>query len=198
MRNALVAGLIIIFFGSIDYTCCKSSFINLREPIYLVADPSFWSDCKNHPDGENACRKLRVEQIKNGINEWLYYFDEFNRPQLIIAYSSGELPAHMVNTPIQLKIEKDYCGKTDEGEPYPACYKDSLGSSPAIVFDLPEEIAPHIAHEFGHALGRSHNDMPEDAYSIMSYVLEAFHVLPLDIKIMCKTHTECPPVKNAR
>ena len=197
MRNALVTGLVIIFFSSVKYTCCKSSFINLREPIYLVADQSFWSGCKNHPDGEDACRGLRVEQVKKGINEWLDYFDEFDRPRLIIACSSNELPPRTANTPIHLKIAKDYCGQTNKRTSYPSCYKDRL-DSPAIIFDLPEEIAPHIAHEFGHALGRNHNDMPEDAYSIMSYTLQAFHVLPLDIKIMCEMHAECPPVKNTR
>jgi hypothetical protein len=198
MRNALISGLFIIFFGSIDYTCCKSSFVNLREPIYLVADQNFWSGCRNHSDGNNACRRLRIEQISNGINEWLNYFDESDRPQLIIAYSSDELPSRMANTPIHLQIRKDYCGQTDKKIAYPACYKDHPGWPPAIIFDSPEEITPHIAHEFGHALGRNHNDMPEDVYSIMSYTLQAFHVLPLDIKIMCKTHTECPPLKNTR
>lgn len=197
MRNALIIGLLVVLFSSFDYSYCMPNFINVRKPIYLVAESSFWSGCDNHPDGDSVCRALRVEQVLEGAREWFNYFDEADRPMVIFAYSTAEVPARTVNAPIYLKIEKDYCGFTEEKIAYPACYKNYFGSPPAIIFDLPEEIAPHIAHEFGHALGRKHNDMPEEAFSIMSYIQQAFHVLPIDIKIMCQTHTECPPMKYA-
>lgn len=168
----------------------------MRKPIYFVTDQSFWSGCNDFPDSNEACRTLRIEQINNGINEWFNYFNEAVRPQIVIVYSNADLPSNAANKPIYLKIKKDYCGQDNEKKTYPACHKVQLDSPHTIIFDSPEEIAPHIAHEFGHALGRKHNDMPEGAYSIMSYLFQSPHVLPLDIKIMCETHTECPPTKN--
>lgn len=197
MRNALISALLIIFFTSLDYTSCTSSYINLRHPIYLVIDKSFWSGCEDDPASYEACRMNRIEQINDGADDWFKHFDKVTRPQVVIVYSKADLPSNPINNPIYLKIKDGFCGMATKTQIAAACYTDKFLSPPAIVFNLPENIiSSHFAHELGHAFGRvgkEHNDMPKDTYSVMSYTLRSDHVVPIDIKILCETHPECPP-----
>lgn len=193
MRNALISGLLIIFFSSLDYTGCASNYINLRQPIYLVIDESFWSECDFDPDTYEACRESRLQQLNEGADDWFKHFDEAARPKMVIVYSQADLPSNPVNNPIYIKIQPGFCPITTGNKDAVACYTDK----PAIIFDLPEYIALDlVAHELGHAFGREgkkHNDMPKNTYSVMSYTLRSDHVIPTDIKILCETHSECPP-----
>ncbi len=193
-RNALICGLLIIFFSSLDYTRFASGFINLRWPIYLVTDSSFWSGCESDLAGYEACRAFRIKQINDGVDDWFGHFDEATRPQVVIVYSKADLPSNPINDPIYLKIKGGYCGMATSTEIAAACYYNKFISPPVIVFDLPKNITSStFAHEFGHALGREHEDVPKDNYSIMSYTHDSGHIIPIDIKIMCKMHSECPP-----
>lgn len=197
MRNALISALLIIFLTSLDYDGWPS-YINLRHPIYLVIDESFWSSCEDDPAGYAACRINRIEQINNGADDWFKHFDEATRPQVVIVYSKADLPSNPTNNPIYLKIKMGFCGMATKTQIAAACYTDMFLSPPAIVFNLPENIiSSHFAHELGHALGRGHTDTSENVYSVMSYTLRSDHVVPTDIKILCETHPECPPIKNA-
>ena len=65
---------------------CEPPFFDLREPIYLVANPSFWVGCEDDVVGYKACRANRVERVEEGINEWLKHFDEATRPQVVVIY----------------------------------------------------------------------------------------------------------------
>jgi hypothetical protein len=91
-----------------------------------------------------------------------------------------------------LRIEAGNCGKDKLKRNNAACYRRSV---PEIVFDNPSVITPRImAHEFGHALGRDDNDVPEGTGSVMSYKKPS-RVLPRDIEMMCRLHRECRMVK---
>jgi len=172
--------------------CGSAPYMDLRHPIYLVPDKSLWSGCDQNPEGNTACRATRFQRVKEGVNQWFDYFDEDNRPRVVIISSKKGLPAKRVNEIIYLKIKTGRCGKEKSGRNFAACYNWAPFSSPEIVFDRPDLVTPHLmAHEFGHALGRrGHNDVPEGEYSVMSYKLPT-NVLLRDIKIMCRLHHEC-------
>lgn len=176
---------------------CRSSasypYMNLRHPIYMVAEKSFWSGCDKDPIGEEECRKLRVAQIYAGVNDWFRYFDKTTRPRVIIA-SKKELPSRSVNQVIYLKIKKGLCN--DKDGQHDACYHIGHRARPEMVFDDSSHIYPSmVAHEFGHILGRNHDDFPQSVPSIMlPFVLHSSQVLPEDIEFVCKLHSECPPL----
>lgn len=170
------------------------SYLDLRHPIYMVTDKSFWSGCDKDPAGDKICRTVRVKQINEGVAQWFDYFDKDDRPYAKIVFSEAELPANLKNRVIHLGIDPGgECGKHTLGKGYAACYRHSI---PEIVFQGPAEITPNImAHEFGHALGRGDNDVPEGTSSVMSYK-KSSKVLPLDIEMMCRLHVECQMVKK--
>ena len=68
------------------------SYLDLRHPIYMVTDKSFWSGCDKDPAGDKLCRAVRVTQIKEGVNQWFDYFDKADRPEAILVFSEAELP----------------------------------------------------------------------------------------------------------
>ena len=171
--------------------CAKAPYFDLRHPIYMMTDQSFWSGCETDPIGEKVCRKFRVAQVDAGVDDWFRYFDEATRPQAVIVGSKAELPLDRINKAvIHLKIWAGHCGKGNE-----ACYIWKMNSSPELVFDGSSYIFPSlVAHEFGHALNRDHDDLPDGIFSIMlPLVLKTDYVLPADIELLCRIHTECPP-----
>ncbi len=194
MRNALISALLVIFLSSLDYTGIGPNFtIDLRKPTYFLVDKSFWYQCENDPDGYEACRTYRIRQINDGFNDWFDHFDVATRPKAVIVFSQDDLPESPTYNLIHLKIEEGHCGMATPTEIAVACHYKKTHT---IVFNLPKHVtSPIFAHELGHALqrNRTHDDMPKDTYSIMSYTLEPNHVLPIDIKILCKMHPECPP-----
>jgi|SRR3989344_7203588 len=172
-------------------------YFNLRHPIYLVPEKSFWSGCEVDPAGKEACQNSRVSQVKAGIRQWFDPFDEAFRPQAFVLYSKEKLPRHRVNEVIYLKIEAGNCGKDARGKKKAgACYGwDNFLSPLYIVFESSSHITSRVvAHEFGHVLGRDDNDVPEGTGSIMSYDTPT-NVLLMDIEMMCRKHKECPLVK---
>ena len=193
--SALGFLVFILSFNRSSYTAAKKDprYISLQKPIYLVADPSFWTVCAKHPALAKTCRSVVTQIVRDGINSWLKHFNADKRPELVIVDSSKDVPA-LANTPIHLRIIKNGCVLEDGA--HPACYRTDMDVLQAIVFSEPNSISTRlVTHEFGHALGRiyTHNDMPKGKYSVMSYNLPSGYVLPLDIQIMCATHTECPP-----
>lgn len=177
-------------------SCVKVPYFRLDKPFYFEADQSFWSGCnKNYPHYED-CREYRIKQIYAGINEWFKYFDKADRPQVVVILSEKQLPAHLVNSVIHLKISGDLCEKW-----MAACYQGHkfIWSSVikiSVVFKTAAEIIrDSIAHEFGHALGRKDNDVPEGVDSVMSYT-HPTSVTYLDFKMMCKLHYECRMMKR--
>ena len=191
MRAFLIATAVIGLGG------CEAvpPYMDLREPIYMVTDSSFWIGCEDDGAGYEACRTLRVQQVENGVNEWFKHFDEATRPQVVIVYSKADLPSNRGNDPIYIKIKPGYCPVATSTPNAAACY--SYQSS-TMIFDSSENITPRTsAHEFGHALGRGDNDVPENVYSVMSSTHDSEQVVPIDIKIMCKMHPECPPHEDA-
>lgn len=160
-------------------------YFDLRYPIYMVIDQSFWSGCEKDPAGDKACRALRLKNIHAGVNQWLDYFDKTARP-LVPIFSLGEQPpANRVNKIVRIRLLPDYCGKEAL-----ACWSE-WANPPNIVFVHSQWITPRImAHEFGHVLGRGDNDVPKGTSSIMSYDNQKV-VEPLDIKMMCALHREC-------
>ncbi|TSC83935.1 MAG: hypothetical protein G01um101413_738 [Parcubacteria group bacterium Gr01-1014_13] len=168
-------------------------YLDLRHPVYMLADKSLWLGCDKDPAGDDICRALRVKQINEGVQQWFDYFDKADRPEVAIFFSEEELPSNPKNRVIHLGIDPGgECGKEKLGGSYVACYRHKI---PEIVFDGSSRITPRImAHEFGHALGRDDNDVPEGTGSVMSYKTPT-NVLPLDIEIMCRLHFECRMVK---
>ncbi|TSC83934.1 MAG: hypothetical protein G01um101413_737 [Parcubacteria group bacterium Gr01-1014_13] len=177
-------------------SCGGVPYFDLRHPIYMVTEQSFWSGCEQDPTGYEACRASRVQQINDGVKQWFDYFGKANHPRAVILYSKNNLPSNRVNEDvIYLKIEAGFCGEGSF-----ACYaygaSSSSYSSPEIVFDNSFTITPRrMAHEFGHVLGRDDNDVPEGTGSVMSYKLPTV-VTPLDIEMMCRLHHECRMVKR--
>ena len=161
-------------------------YYDLREPIYLVIDESFWSGCEK----DVVCRASRLRQINGGIDEWMDYFEDSSRPQVLIFSSKDELPVEGVNKIIHVQLQPEICGKTAL-----ACWFAHT-KPPKIVFAHQQWTTPCImAHEFGHVLGRDDNDVPEGVKSVMSYATQKM-VEPLDFKMMCKLHAECKGMKH--
>jgi len=166
--------------------------MDLRHPVYMVTDDSFWSGCEDYAFGYEACRESRERQIYAGVHQWFHYFDATNRPRVVIVHTVDELPLYMFNDVIHLQIQKGACG----GKGFAACYNWEPFSYPKIVFESSNQIIPRIvAHEFGHTLDRDDNDVPAGTDSVMSYEHPTF-VLPLDVKMMCRLHHECRMVRR--
>ena len=186
-------GRISLFFILCLGGCVTPSYIHLRQPTYLITTPEFFSGCGDDPRGPAVCKEERIAEVRNGVDDWFRHFDEPTRPQVVIVSSDQDVPSNIGNRPIYLAIIKGFCLKGRA-----ACYFffTSFDPRPAMIFDSSDEIISSVvAHEFGHVLGRSifHNDMPKDTESIMSYSFGSLEVLPIDIKILCKIHRECPP-----
>lgn len=178
---------------------CSSSKLpsfNLRYPIYMLADKSFWSGCEKDPTGNEVCQGLRIQEINSGIEQWYGQLDKTLYPPPIIVYSKEKVPAGQVNDLVVLRIEPGFCGV---GKAACFAYRSaSSSSSPEIVFDDPRWITANImAHEFGHVLGRDDNDLPAVIGSIMSYTTRT-DVTPLDVKMVCDLHPECLKAKQKK
>ena len=194
MRSFLIA---IVALGICSCAFRSGPYIDLRYPVYIVAEQSFWSGCEEDLASEDACRQSRIAQVRSGINQWFDPFEETDRPQAVILDSKDKLPWRSVNEAIYLKIEKGNCGKDARGKKKAgACYgRDNFFSPLYIVFESSIQIRPQVvAHEFGHALGRDDNDVPEGTGSVMSYDTPT-NVLLMDIKMMCRLHRECGMAK---
>ena len=188
-------GRISLFFILCLGGCFTARKLNLRAPIYLITDPSFFSGCRNHINGPAACKEERIAEVRNGANDWFRHFDEPFRPQVVIVYSHDDIPAGAENTPIHLQMKKGYCGSRRDFK-IAACYHYIYHNEVRIVFESNEDITQRvITHEFGHALGREHNDTAEGIGSVMSYSLPTY-VLPIDIDKLCQIHEECPAYEN--
>ena len=182
--------------------CASPPQFDLTERFYMVTAPSFSAGCENDPAGYEVCYAGRIKMVRNGVNEWFKHFDEATRPQLFIVGSEDELPSDLANPVIHLKVEHNGCWA--DGKYHMACYHWEPGESPEIRFDasadimldlVPFLIPSLVAHEFGHALGLEHNDIPEGTNSVMSPSVQSY-VLPTDIDLLCAIHAECPPHEN--
>ncbi len=167
-------------------------YYDLRQPFYLVVDESFYVGCDQALANETACRALRLQHIKEGVNQWLDYFDDSNRPQGVFFPSTENPPANRVNKTIHVGMQSIICGKAAL-----ACWFANK-EAPKIVFAARRWIIPRImAHEFGHVLGRGDNDVANGVSSIMSYNTQK-KVEPLDFEMMCNMHPECKTMKRKK
>ncbi len=193
MRSFFIAITLVVICG------CRTSYpyMNLRRPIYMMTDKSLWVGCKKDPTGETACRKFRVSQIQDGVDEWFRHFDEPTRPQVIIVSSKSELPRDLFNAVIYLRIQLGGCSAYYDGDGVMpgACYQVKRDSTPEIIFEEPDDVcASLVEHEFGHVLGLKHMDPKKEIFSIMlPVVLPESYVMPVDVDAVCKLHAECPP-----
>lgn len=199
----------LFFFPSDSHA--RRPFIDLRHSVYLITDKSFFLDCDkesalicvNDPACALAdCRRRRIDEVKKGIDDWFKHFVEPTRPRAFVVASRAEIPPGEKNPPIYLRIMSGICDDRRGGKSA-ACYSEKYGSDPAvIIFDDPGMVYPLIvAHEFGHALGYNHRDVPKTpqgfAESIMTPIPSAEVVLPWDLAVVCKIHRECPPHQDS-
>lgn len=170
----------------------KRFYQDLREPIYLMINKSFFFGCEKETSGEELCRKERVLEVQNGVNDWFKHFYAPFAPRVFIVESFADVPEDAINLPIHLRVKQGFCDSRAGLSKRWACYFYSYRAGPTIVFDLPMRITPRIvAHEFGHALGCGHNDEPEGGKSVMKSFPDS-DVTPVDLKILCQIHKECP------
>lgn len=185
MRSLIIA---IAFVGICS--CAGAPYFDLRHPVYMVAEQSFWSGCEKDPAGYRACRVSRLKKVSDGANRWFKSFDKTTRPNVVVIPSKEKLPSNPVNEVIHLSIKTSFCNNGSA-----ACYAfgwDSSFSGPEIVFVSPSGITSFlVAHEFGHALGLDHNP---DADSVMFFQPKSTVTRP-DVKMMCKLHKECRMLK---
>ncbi len=168
--------------------------VDLSKSIYFIPQPSFWSGCETSWMSDKLCRFIRAEQVRNGVNAWLEYLDPSNRPAVVIfPYDGRDIPFDNIGNVIYLSIDKDGC-KESKAENAIACY---FYKQRKIVFIAAEHIGSTSAHEFGHALGRGDNDVPEGTPSVMSYK-HPVQVSPLDFEMMCRLHVECRSLKRRK
>lgn len=183
-------------------SCVKAPYFDLRQPIYLVTDKSFWLGCEDDKNvGEEACRQYRIDQIYAGFSQWFDYFDQDNRPRAVVVSSEKELPPHLVNAVIHLRLSETFCGKDFYGkDPAEACYyRPGIFSSQniAVIFQNKDKIDRLASHEIGHVLGLDDNYAPAANGSVMTYPVQN-PVTNFDVKSMCKKHRECKMVKRKR
>lgn len=176
--------------------------LDLRYPVYLVPDKTFWNGCPNPSKAEGVtCRSARVAEIEKGVSQWLDYFPKNNVVPIITIVSSTDLPLKPKNRPVYLKIDLNGCKNVTIPAHLTllACYV----STGEIVFIKSKNITPRVmAHELGHALGVHHTTLVNLDHSpaIMSEPIQSDYVTPLDILFLCGLHPEieCPlPVKEA-
>ena len=149
--------IMVMCFGCV----VEAPYMDLTQPIYLVAEESFFSGCEDHSDGLEACQQERIGEVEKGVGGWFKHFAEPTRPQVFIVMSRADVPNNAQNTPIHLRIEKDFCAQV-------ACYYNDWGVEPSIVFNNRGALFPIMAsHEFGHALWLGH-DVPEGRRSVMT------------------------------
>lgn len=185
-------------------------FIDLRHPVYLITERSFFLGCDKEPalicanDPVCAladCRKRRIRAVLDGIDDWFKHFAKPTRPRAFVVASRNNVPWDAENPPIYLRIAPGICNDGSGGRSA-ACYSAKYKQDPAaIYFEDPSEVyALIVAHEFGHALGYNHRDVPKNAKgykeSIMMPTPSAEVVLPWDLEVLCNIHPECPPLKN--
>ena len=120
------------------------SYLDLRHPIYMVTDKSFWSGCDKDPAGDKLCRAVRVAQINEGVGQWFDYFDKADRPEAVLVFSEDDLPSNLKNRVIHLGIDPGGdCGEV--GKAYAACYRHRI---PEIVFKGGREFAKGFVQTF--------------------------------------------------
>lgn len=181
MRAMLVLALLSGLFG------CGRPHFDLRHPIYLVADDSFWNGCGDDPAGYTSCQQGRIETVYHGIGIWTKHFSEPTRPKVLLVYPAANVPADAVNEPIFLMIDE---GSGCDGKKWVACYQWGPARTTSIVFRHQTGISPLIvAHEFGHAIWMG--DHIHDRVSIMEPMI-TFYVTPLDVSEMCAVNGACP------
>lgn len=193
MENGKIAFFFTLFFGLIG--CDYRPYLDLDQPIYLVTDPSFFAGCEESADGVEACHEQRLQTVRDGADDWFDHFNESSRPQAIIVASRDEVPTDAQNTPIHLRISQGSCNESAKTK-HAACFPYGPNKEPAIVFEDVKYLVPRMmSHEFGHALGIDHSDVPKGRKSVMTPVPSSY-VVPLDIEILCQIHGECPPHEN--
>ena len=182
----LISAITLFGCGDNSYT-----YMDLREQIYLVPRKSFWDGCEQDPRGYQACRHWRIGSVYRGVNEWFKYFDKESQPQVVVVDSILDIPWYAKNKPIYLSVDKNFCKKA-LGFDCEACYYYSWHHRKEIkiVFVSANTIDLFMDHEFGHALGRNDNDVPEGTISIMSYSNPGPVSLP-DVAMVCQKHREC-------
>ncbi len=195
MRALFIAiGLVL----SLVAGCGHFPYVNLREPIYLVTEDSFFVGCEKDWQGQEQCRDRRRDQVKAGISQWFRFFTKKSRPEVYIVGSTSEIPNGTINRPIRLRVQPGLCKDPDPGEAG-ACYRrNNFWSSPEIVFDRADQILQAlVAHEFGHALGLNHYEREGKDHSVMSAGEVGDNVVLDDIERVCREHNECPLLAGA-
>ncbi len=198
--------IIVVVVFALGFGGCGigKSYIDLRKPIYFVTEQSFFKGCESSPVGEASCRESRRQIVKDGVAQWLNYFEEHARPFVGVVADIDELPYETDNPPIHLSVEKDECDKPVSISVL-ACYRSGgFFSDPRIIFTAPnsENITSNMmAHEFGHALwgNGDHYNHEDGSPSIMSEIVPVYGgVISSDVDRLCRVRGDCPKRKHAR
>ncbi len=166
--------------------------LDLREPVYLVPDESFFAGCDSrYSIDEMTCRQSRINTVEVAVESWQKRLPVSSSNISVVVVEDA--PALLHNRLVHLSVRANGCSEVHLPATLTllACYK-RYGE---IVFLSVENITLKVtAHELGHAFGLDHfgdNIVNSNCQKpIMSEPIGSDRVTTVDVNELCRLHPE--------